>query len=285
MSSIKAPTSLLLSSMLALSGCYQSRSTGGGDVMKVQEIRFDKISDEPRLSPPDSDFTAFGQSTKKVTDEPDVEEHFNIMIMNNLGLNRKVVTSQGSYLGGPAWSPDAKRLYFASELGISVVPAAEGGIPGVIVSDTGATELDVSPDGNSLVYAVKDGRLKLVELSNPPVLKELGISGKSPRYSPDGKTLAFGANKHINLLNFATGEVTDAYDCRTELASASWFPDGERMAVTTDAGLVVVTLGTPPTYVMMYEQLATKNVDVAKDGKFMIFTIVGDTSMLALSEY
>lgn len=288
MSSTTTTTSLLLCAMLAVSGCYVSRSTGGGeDGMKVQEIRFDKISDEPRLSPPGSDFTAFGQSSKRITDMDDIKETFNLMVMNNLGNARTVIAPEGDHLSGPAWSPDAKQIYFATDFGISVVPAAEGETAVEIVADTWPMDPDVSPDGKSLVYATKDGTMKIVELTtNPPALKDLELIGTSPRFSPDGKTLAFAADRHINLLDLASGEVTQAFDCGTNLASESWFPDGKKMAVTSDAGVEIVTLGgDTPKHSLIYEQLGTKNVDVAKDGKFLIFTINGDTSMLALSEY
>lgn len=274
--------------MLAVSGCYQSRSTGGGeDGMKVQEIRFDKISDEPRLSPHGSDFTAFGQSSKRITDMDDVKETFNLMIMNNLGTARTVIALEGDHLSGAAWTPDAKQLYFATDAGISVVLAAEGKLSHEVVTDTWAMDPDVSPDGKSLVYATKDGNMKMVDLTaSPRSIKDLGLAGTSPRFSPDGKTLAFAADKHINLLDLASGEVTQVFDCGTPLASESWFPDGKRLAITTDAGVEILTLGaTPPKHALLYEQLATKNVDVAKDGKFVIFTIQGDTSMLALSEF
>ncbi|MEO5729384.1 MAG: hypothetical protein ABI134_25555, partial [Byssovorax sp.] len=177
--------------------------------------------------------------------------------------------------------------YFASDDGIRVVPAS-GGPSTLVVTETATVDPDVSPDGKSIVYAIsegdmKEGALKLVELANPTAPKELGATGWYPRFSPDGKRLAFASDNKIKMMDMATGKVTDVYDAGTFLASVDWFPDGKRLAITTDAGVGIVTLEPTPKHVLIREDFAAKTVDISANGLFIVYGINGLKNFFVLS--
>lgn len=273
----------LLFSFLALTAC--GPSVGGNPDITIQEIRFDKVSDEARFSPGDGNRTAFVQSTRRITDtDTGGKETFNVMVMNNLGTGRTPLALSGSRLVGAAWSPDGTQIYFASDEGISVVPA-DGGLSSVVVNDHSTVDPDISWDGKQLTYSGGDGYLKLVDLFNPTLIKDLNTKGVSPRFSPDGKTIAFADDQKVKTIDVETFKVKVIVSAGTYLASVSWFPDGKRLAMTSDAGIEIVTLGPPADHDLLKEQFGAQNVDVSRDGRYIIYNVNGDTSMYVLSDF
>jgi Tol biopolymer transport system component len=268
---------LLLSSFLGLAACGSSDTTGGGggSSSAPTELTFDKNADEPRFSP-DSATIAYVQT--KETNGADLS------VMDVTGNQRKALSPANDFMSAAAWSPDGKQIYFVSEAGISVVPAA-GGTATVAAMAFAALDLDISPDGKSLVYAVNGASLELVDLANPAMPKSLGKNGTSPRFSPDGKSIVFESSKKINLMDIASGDVTEVVDGGTYLASAAWFPDGKRLAITSDKGIEIVTLGATPGRSVLNDQFAAKSVDVSPDGKLISYTVNGKKSIFVLSGF
>jgi Tol biopolymer transport system component len=278
MLSAKTTSSLLFASFLAVSlaGCGSDTTGGGGtgSGKEPTEITFDKNADEPRFSP-DGKTIAFVQTG---ADDSSSE----LGVMDTAGMGRKTLAPAGGYLAGPAWSPDGKQIFFGSNEGISVVPAA-GGTATVVVMGFATLDPDVSPDGKSLVYAVNGGGLKIVDLATPTMPKELGSNGTSPRFSPDGKTIAFEDNEKIKIIDIASSQVTEVVDGGTYLASVDWFPDGKRLGITSDKGIEIVTLGTTPERAVVHDEFAAKNVDVSADGKSIAYTVNGVKSIFVIS--
>lgn len=276
MNSFKTASTLLFSSLLALTGCGSSDTPGGPTGKEPTEITFDKGADEPRFSP-DGAMIAFVQENGTSGDT-------DLAVMDPAGDQRKVLAPAGDYLSGPAWSPDGKQIYFASSDGISMIPAA-GGTATVVVMDFATLDPDVSADGKSLVYAVNGGDLRLVDLANPTMPKDLGTPGTSPRFSPDGKTVAFEDNEKIKMLDLATSQVTEIVDGGTYLASVDWFSDGKRLGITSDKGIEIVTLGTTAERALVRDEFAAKNLDVSTDGKSMVYAVNGSKNLFVLTGF
>jgi Tol biopolymer transport system component len=272
----KTTSSLLLSSFLGLAACGSSETTGGDTSNTPTEITFDTNADEPRFSP-DSATIAFVQSKGAA-------EGADLSVMDVSGNQRKALSPASDFMAAPAWAPDGKQIYFVSDEGISVVPAA-GGTATVAAMAFAALDPDVSPDGKSLVYAVNGSSLRLVDLANPAMPKDLGTNGTSPRFSPDGKSIAFESGDEIKLMDIASGMVTEVVDGGTYLASVDWFSDGKRLAITSDKGIEIVTLGATPTRAVVHEDFAAKNLDVSPDGKLIAYTVNGQKSIFVLSGF
>lgn len=137
--------------------------------------------------------------------------------------------------GLPAWSPDGKMIAFCNEMSrvgwlivdgtISIVPASGGEAKQIMVYGGSVTALDWSPDGAQIAFSynrVKDGRNPIPDsreserdIYTIPVtggepkriirIDNRKISLYSPRWSPDGKRIAYfwmnleGTNETGNL--------------------------------------------------------------------------------------
>jgi dipeptidyl aminopeptidase/acylaminoacyl peptidase len=112
---------------------------------------------------------------------------------------------------------------------------------------------DISPDGERVAFSWNpDGQWEIYEIfithepdssDKPPRLISSGPGGKfHPRYSPDGRQLAFvvdfngSENFHIILHDFAMNKDTDLMpDVSSALqASFAWSPDGTQIAFISD---------------------------------------------------
>jgi Tol biopolymer transport system component len=274
--------SLLLPTLLGLAGCGSSdppRNGGGsGSDDEPVEISFGGgvAADEPRFSPT-GPTVAFIQSSI-------MGDSSDLSVMDVAGNGRVALAPAGTYLASPAWTPDGKQIYFASEGGISLVPA-EGGAASVAVMDFATMDPDVSPDGKSLVYAINGGTIKLVDLADPASPKDLGQSGTSPRFSPDGQSIAFESGGKINVMTVSTGAVAEVVDAGTYLASVDWFPDGQRLAITSEKGVEIVTLGESPARTLVRDEFAAKNLDLSADGKAIVYAINGSTNIFLLEGF
>jgi len=132
-----------------------------------------------------------------------------------------------------------------------------------------------SPDRTRLVYATSDGKLNVVDVKSGEQ-QELTIDGQggaklSPRFSPDGKDVAFAQFKLgarddtdleiFNLETKALRRVVDQYG--TQLWPA-WSPDGSRLVYssihcTSDCGRIIQELWTADPHGAHARQLLLTN--------------------------
>jgi Tol biopolymer transport system component/serine/threonine protein kinase len=154
----------------------------------------------------------------------------------------------------PAWSPDGRYIAFCrynneGEVRIYVVPALGGPerrlpTPSLYWYDW-AEYFDWSRDGKYLVYVDKQTRtLFLVAADNPDDKRRLTIStgqtaDLSPRFSPDGKTVAFlrqgGAiARDVFLARLAGEEPKRLTFDNVIIRGLDWTPDGAYIVFSSD---------------------------------------------------
>jgi dipeptidyl aminopeptidase/acylaminoacyl peptidase len=108
------------------------------------------------------------------------------------------------------------------------------------------SELQFSPDGERLAFVVTEppkgtGRLKHIWIYERPgdVVRQFTYSAKSesvPRWSPDGKQLAFFSNRdedqqQIFLMSMSGGEGRAVTKGKRSVKTFEWSPDGTRIAL------------------------------------------------------
>ena len=149
------------------------------------------------------------------------------------------VTAVGSLVTGegPVWSPDGRRVLFASTLGgpaLWAVPAG-GGTPVRLTREIATPLVRVAPAGDRIAFlSDKSGNpeIWLAELGSGTDrrLTNLGARINAMNFSPDGRTIAFSALREgqfdLWTVDVASGQVARlTSDPRYETYPA-WSPDG-----------------------------------------------------------
>jgi dipeptidyl aminopeptidase/acylaminoacyl peptidase len=106
-------------------------------------------------------------------------------------------------------------------------------------------DAQISPDGTQIVYVIRDPHLQENYYSSdlwmissgggePVKISNAGKHNEAPRWSPDGKTLAFisdrGGSGQIWLLRSGGGEPVRLTDEKGGVFAADWSPDGKTIA-------------------------------------------------------
>jgi acylaminoacyl-peptidase len=120
--------------------------------------------------------------------------------------------------------------------------------PKELLRETLLTQLDVAPDGSSVVYGrrtIEDGAYK-TRLWRVPMeggrAEQItaGDADGRPRFSPDGKTLVFLSGRSGKsqpwLLPLAGGEPRQLAEFPAQVGAADWAPDGKNVAVLAQTG-------------------------------------------------
>jgi Tol biopolymer transport system component len=138
----------------------------------------------------------------------------------------------------PRWSPDGKQIAFNAirpgEGWHIYLMSSEGGTPQpILASEQSRTDVNWSPDGNSLVFGASDVRnsepIQTIDLRSKSVSALPGSSGLfSPRWSPDGRFIAAMTKETVfklMLFDFSSRKWTEVFGA--QMSYPSWSHDGE----------------------------------------------------------
>jgi len=108
----------------------------------------------------------------------------------------------------------------------------------------GLSDLTLSPDGKTLAFAVTTSDLARAKRSTKIWVMDAdgqnaraltnGDGDGAPRFSPDGKQLAFVRDSNIYLLPLAGGEAKQLTSASTGAGDPLWSPNGKWIAFATD---------------------------------------------------
>ena len=190
---------------------------------------------------------------------------YEIYVMDADGGNQLNLTKNPSDDSSPSWSPNGKRIVFTSNRDGKVknfiptpeiyVMDADGGNPQNLTNDLNYDRSPSwSPDGKRIAFvSERDGHFRgeigiTDELyvmdadgRNQQRLTENRKNDSSPSWSPDGKRIAFAADRKGDLENFEIyvmdadgGNQQRLTNNRGYDGSPSWSPDGKHIAFASE---------------------------------------------------
>ncbi len=166
--------------------------------------------------------------------------------------------------GSPRWVPGGERLLITTERGGRthiVLTDREGAWPRPVSMNTGhAHSPEASPDGRRVAYIhqplddLNRTDLMLADLETGEVRLLSGTPSRHnvlPRWSPDGRTLAFLSDRpgfyELFVLDMETGAERQVTHVGYDLSGLDWSPDGTRLVCTVNRGgahdLAIVEVG------------------------------------------
>jgi DNA-binding winged helix-turn-helix (wHTH) protein/WD40 repeat protein len=150
------------------------------------------------------------------------------------GSERRQLTFPPLRVFLPRWSPDGKQIAFDADLPLVTrsvyLMSSEGGTPQrILPSEQSQTDLNWSPDGNSLVFGtlfVSDAPIYIFDLQSKRVSTLPGSKGLwDPQWSPDGRYVAATGRGKLMLFDVATQKWTEAFG--SEVGHPTWSYDGK----------------------------------------------------------
>jgi Tol biopolymer transport system component len=275
MTSVCARFAALALLLAGTEGCGSGDSRGAAGSVRTLTFPSGVKGHSPRFSPD-------GASLAYVRDDGTTSE---VAVMSPTGTDSRSLATDGNYLTEMTWTASGAEVLYYGDHGIRAVPLA-GGSGRFVVNVFAAMGPDLSPDGTRLVCGTNGGFMQVNDLTQTPAVgHDLGVAGSSPRFSPDGTTLAFWGDDKLRLMDVATNAVTDVLDTTNSFGGVDWFADGRRLLAGTDRGIEIVTLGPPLSRVLLKDSFALLNVDLSPDGKSVAYGVNGEADLFVLTSF
>jgi Tol biopolymer transport system component len=190
---------------------------------------------------PDGATLAFARSPRNGKTGP------NLYAVRRDGTHLRRLIARASWSSLPAWSPDGQELAFVgrvASVGEGVFVAAPDGtrprllfqvphtLAGVtVVARHDLTDLSWSPDGTRLLFELQDW-LYVLRLDTG-VATQLPARGYTPKWSPDGRSIAFIQFCRLAVIADDGSDVpSDPLQCSQPgslMSPPSWSPDGRQI--------------------------------------------------------
>ena len=211
---------------------YSVRADGRGDEKNLTESPRDEFS--PSLSP----------NGRHVAFLSGGSDDMRLEVLRIPGEERTQVFPGGSEITRPKWGPNSDRLAYAltQESGNAVYVSDSEGEESVLLSKVAADGVGGwSPEGNFVVFSVRDGTEQGLYIRNPDGVNEFRRT-QSPDYgavwSPDSRYIAFlstrDGNPEIYVVDPEEGEEVRVTDSEAPEYDLSWSPNGKRLLFVTE---------------------------------------------------
>ena len=194
----------------------------------------------------------------------DRDGNYDIYVMDADGRNLRRLTNHPDIDSLPSWSPDGKRIVFASKRDGHVdaihgfatneiyVMDADGDNPQNLTNNPQEDWYPSwSPDGQQIAFSSeRDGNYEIYVMDadggNPQNLTNNPLNDRDPSWSPDGKRIVFSARRdghfenelaltyEIYVMDDDGGNQQRLTENRKNDWQPSWSPNGERVAFTSD---------------------------------------------------
>jgi serine/threonine protein kinase len=167
----------------------------------------------------------------------------------------RTLTTDDALALSPTWSPDDRFIYFCSSRGGTLniwrLTVETSELVQITAGQGDDVEIDLSTDGQRIVYSTFRANTNLAEISLDPasigerkwLTKDLARSETSPRYSPDGKRIAYFTNRSgaeregIWIMDADGANATQLIeDNRRTNVYPRWSPDGQDLIFYSRSG-------------------------------------------------